>query len=136
MVGRPELALAAVLNAAVDGGQKSVDDWAHAMLDDLRTTISIQGPPRSQPWDPPHVETGYLLRSYSVDVSSGRPVITVSMSTYAYYAHYLEFGTRHMAARPHFRPAVARWKPLLVPMLAKGIISAEKAMARRYGGSG
>lgn len=127
------MALAAVLEAAIDGANDAVDDWAHAMLADLKLTISAPG--RSVPYDPPGLQTGYLLRSYEVDVNNGA-AITVELSTYAYYAGYLEFGTSKMAPRPHFRPAVARWLPLLGPMTAAGMVGAEKAMARRYGGSG
>jgi HK97 gp10 family phage protein len=132
----PALALAAVLTAAADGGSKSVDQWAHDMLDALKLSISMPSPPRSNPWDPPGMETGYLWRSYEVHIDDVFGETVATLSTSAFYAHYLEFGTSKMQPRPHFRPAVAAARPLLPPTVTKGVLSAEKQKAREYGGSG
>lgn len=61
----------------------------------------------SKPGDAPNVDTGNLIRSYKwqfdkVDmeavVGSGVP-----------YSKHLEFGTKHIKARPHLRPAFDKY---------------------------
>jgi len=66
---------------------------------------------RSQPWEPPHVQTGHLKRSIGHDkpaelmrrVGSG-----VGNKESVGYGVYLEFGTSRMLPRPWLRPAIWR----------------------------
>lgn len=53
------------------------------------------------------VRTGFLKSSINrVTLSPGRHLIVVG----AHYGAYVEYGTRHMAAQPYFRPAVEEAK--------------------------
>jgi len=50
--------------------------------------------------------TGNLRRSYRIEPHQPEYVLVGSDEAIAPYAKYIEYGTRKMAARPHFRPAV------------------------------
>lgn len=61
------------------------------------------GPEPSSPGSPPAVQFGNLKGSIKVgEVTEDHAVLEAN----ANYAGYLEFGTRHMAARPFMRSAV------------------------------
>ncbi len=56
----------------------------------------------SAPGQPPASDTGRLLSS----IRFGQPSpLTATVGSDLVYAKYLEYGTRHMAARPFFGPA-------------------------------
>lgn len=75
-------------------------------MDDLVELISIQGPPRSEPLTPPHIDTMELINSIDVtaDMSPDFPVAQIYSD--AEHSVYLELGTDRMAPRP-------AWLPLL-----------------------
>lgn len=60
----------------------------------------------SEPGKPPHVRTGALRASiaFAIDRDAAEPTVVVGPA--AKYGKWLEFGTRHMAARPFMRPAL------------------------------
>ena len=58
----------------------------------------------STPGDAPTVQTGTLRRSIGIDVGDLKTRGTVKVGSNVEYAKPLEFGTRHMAARPWMRP--------------------------------
>ncbi|GBF05847.1 hypothetical protein DAERI_060107 [Deinococcus aerius] len=59
----------------------------------------------SAPGDPPAVDTGRLRQSMTaLQIKRGHWRVGTNVE----YAIYLEFGTRRIAPRPFFRPAVAR----------------------------
>lgn len=64
----------------------------------------------SAPGQPPQTDTGRLASSISVRITGYEAVIFSRTR----YAEYLEFGTRDMAARPFFNPAVERNRPRFV----------------------
>lgn len=64
-----------------------------------RTAIHIA----SAPGQAPAVDTGTLTNSINFQMQ-GELQATVTVN--AEYAAYLEYGTRHMAARPYARPAI------------------------------
>jgi len=83
-----------------------------AVVDQVKaSTLDVQA--RAQAVVP--VRTGLLRRSiHSVFENGGlRGICGPSVS----YAPYIEFGTRHMAARPYMRPAAA----LVLPKFAEAI---------------
>lgn len=52
-------------------------------------------------------KTGNLRRSIHIEPRvSNRGMAAVEVGTNVEYGHYLEFGTRYMAARPYLRPAL------------------------------
>lgn len=77
----------------------------------------------SAPGDPPGVDTGRLRASITTSWTGGPAnggdgvsppsddgQFTVVVGTAVPYAVYLEYGTRKMAARPYFRPALLSLK--------------------------
>lgn len=53
------------------------------------------------------VDTGRLRSSIVYEVAATGRTITARIGTNVEYAGYVEFGTRHMRARPYLRPALA-----------------------------
>jgi hypothetical protein len=92
--------------------------------------VLVTKPPYSAPDTPPGLRTGGLRLSYDSEVRKGRkgPYVAVFSNKKTLqpvppgkpvvYAPFLEFGTRHMAARPHLRPAVNRIMPLIPGIVA------------------
>ena len=62
----------------------------------------------SAPGQPPNTDTGRLVSSLNVTRSGST---TAEVLANVEYAAYLEFGTRHMAARPFMTPAVEQERP-------------------------
>ena len=58
----------------------------------------------SAPGQPPMTDTGTLVRSVYFDLKP----LTATVGSRLAYSHYLEFGTRRMAPRPVWMPAVKR----------------------------
>lgn len=58
----------------------------------------------SAPGQPPMTDTGTLVRSIYFDLQP----LSATVGSRLVYAHYLEYGTRRMAARPVWRQEVKR----------------------------
>ena len=72
----------------------------------------------SKPGDSPAVQTGHLRRSVQVDTSKlkgKRP--SVRVGTNLKYGAWLEYGTRWIAMRPWFRPAVFKSQKKLAKLI-------------------
>ena len=87
-------------------GIRVIERETKALLEGSRTghtyTYKSRTHVASAPGEAPAVDTGNLKNSLRVlEVTDER----ASFGTSADYAAYLEFGTRHMAARPYLRPA-------------------------------
>ncbi|WP_422928560.1 hypothetical protein [Singulisphaera sp. PoT] len=93
-------ALRILRNRMLDG----VDQAGGLLAMAIKEKISVQGPPRSKPGDPPHIDSGDLIASYDHATDAAR--LTAHVGTPIPYAHYLEEGTDTMAARPHIIPAL------------------------------
>jgi hypothetical protein len=65
----------------------------------VRTAISTQGPPRSAPGQPPHIDTQVLIASYGHETDYAN--LGTRIGSDVPYSVYLEAGTPDMAARPH-----------------------------------
>jgi len=59
---------------------------------------------RSAPGEPPAIQTGHLFRNITHEVDP--KTLTARFGSNVIYDKYLEFGTRKMPARPHYRPVV------------------------------
>lgn len=75
----------------------------------VKETQRLMKPGTSSPGQPPGVHTGDYRRSikYKVEKTRHGPHVVVG-STAGKLSVYLELGTRYMAPRPHFRPALER----------------------------
>jgi hypothetical protein len=63
----------------------------------------------SSPGNPPAVDTGHYRRSIQMDATGlSRPNPFVLVGSNVKYGPYLEFGTRNMQARPHWRPTLKK----------------------------
>lgn len=60
----------------------------------------------SAPGEPPAAQTGALRLSIQVDRTRLESELRNRIGTSLDYGRYLEFGTRHMAARPYLRPSL------------------------------
>jgi len=76
------------------------------ILDAARQSISIQGPPRSLPGDPPHMDSQRLRDSLYDEVDAAG--LKSRFGSTEEHAVYTEIGTPHMAARPWFLPAIVQ----------------------------
>lgn len=130
--------------AVVEAGEKAMRGALATLGIEATNTIKVllTHPPVSLPGEPPGLRTGGLRLSYNWEVSRGRPgqaVLAVGSDAATRrpitgeavnYAKYLEFGTRHMEARPHLRPAMAIITPLIAPTLVDACVAAERVAAR------
>lgn len=89
-----------VVNEAVEKLHPKIAKAARAVKRDIQDAISIWGPPRSLPGEPPHRDTGALWKSFYVDEPEKGAADIGSDSPYVLY---LEFGTDKMEPRPHMR---------------------------------
>lgn len=88
-----------VLKAVGVGVQRTMRDL---MKNSPRSGLVYGKHKSSGPGEPPSPDTSNLRRSVMYEVGDGY----VDVGANAEYAPYLEFGTRHMAARPFLRPAM------------------------------
>ena len=68
----------------------------------------------SAPGQPPMSDTGRLANSITFDRVGD---LTATVGSNLNYAPWLEYGTSRMAARPFFRPAVERMRPIYIGKL-------------------
>lgn len=93
-------------------GEQAVAQAAQKLRNGVVEELSKPGKGRtygrhtaSAPGDPPAVDTGRLRQSITaLKITPGHWRVGTNVE----YAIYLEFGTRRVAPRPFFRPAVAR----------------------------
>lgn len=75
-----------------------------AMCEDLRALVDTQGPPRSTPGNPPHMDTQNLEATIDFVVDDDGLRIL-----FPDYAIDLEFGTPTMAPRPFIEQVMAKY---------------------------
>lgn len=85
----------------------------------------------SSPGDPPAVDYGRYRSSFTFNVSRiSRSVAEVVIGTGMKLGVWLEFGTRWMAARPHFRPVMERIRPRITQIVVALILAEERKRVR------
>lgn len=84
--------------------QDGITDATEFYAGKVREKISTPGPPRSEPGQPPHVDTGDLLASIEERVD--RPGLVGQVSSDEPQSVYMELGTVNVAARPAWVPAL------------------------------
>ena len=72
----------------------------------------------SAPGEAPASDTGRLASSITFDQAGP---LTATVGSNLAYSVYLEFGTRKIAARPYFRPAVERMRPKFQQRLERAL---------------
>lgn len=77
-----------------------VNDAGENLAEAMRTQISVQGPPRSLPGDPPHMDTTALHESIEVIPGEEGDLIFASIGTAIFYGILLEYGRSNCAPRP------------------------------------
>lgn len=93
--------------------RREVSDTGNGVLRKFKEAVSAAYPPASTPGAPPHRRTGEYAQSLSVRSSGDQIVIFTKGS--GNKAVWLEFGTRKMAARPHWRTRLPRIAADVVP---------------------
>ena len=78
----------------------AAERYQHHLLD----LIDTLGPPRSTPGNPPHVDTGDLFQSISIDVSAAQLAGRILSTDIASYL--MELGTMNVEPRPAWVPAL------------------------------
>lgn len=106
---------------ALDAGGRIVQNAARkSILDGPKTgrlykrgkTVTHQA---SAPGQPPANQTSTLLGTVIYEVDEQALTATITAGTV--YAKYLEFGTRHMAARPFMNPALINNRPKILAVM-------------------
>lgn len=77
----------------------NLDDAGAEIALRVRGVISVQGPPRSTPGNPPHMDTRKLIASYGHDTD--KEALVTRIGSDVDYSVYMETGTPKMAPRPH-----------------------------------
>ena len=97
---------AALPDAARRAAATALIEVAQGASAEIQAALDHAAPGVSAPGAPPADASGRLAASVSVrnDPETARSVVVVS----APFAHFLEFGTVRMAARPFLRPAALR----------------------------
>lgn len=84
--------------------------------------LGARGNNRSRPGEPPHKDYGRLRASVQNDFKQaneeGNP--TTLIGTNVPYGRYLEFGTKHMAARPWLRRTLKENRQRIVDIITRG----------------
>ena len=68
---------------------------------------------RSKPGEPPHRDTGTLLKAIDYELV-GNDTARVGVKKAVKYGYWLEYGTSKMAPRPFLRPALAKSRKKIV----------------------
>jgi HK97 gp10 family phage protein len=104
---------------SLDDGPASGRTYTHYFYTNKNGKL-VQGRKRakphtaSAPGQPPMSDTGYLANRITFDRLGD---LTAVVGTKVDYALHLEYGTERMAARPFFRPAVERMRPIYIGKL-------------------
>lgn len=107
------------------------------LLEKWREKIGIQGPPRSEPGEPPHMDTQYLRDSATYTVSPTGEAL--SLGSPAEYLAFLEIGTAKMRPRPSLGPTIQENAQeamnLMRDLLADAVLHGSKPASGGGGGT-
>ena len=87
------------------------------IADETNAAISVVGPPRSQPGEPPHIDTKELYGSYDLAIKPN--ALEGSVGSSVEHAVYMELGTPTVKARPHFLPTILAQLQRVARLLAR-----------------
>jgi hypothetical protein len=151
------------LRAGRAGIRRDLDRLGEKLIDELKLDVSAPGQGRlyttrfwtdrqgrlrrggprvphraSAPGHPPAVDEGRLRASFGwkIDPPKQPGVDVLVLGTGDEKDKYLEFGTRDMKARPHWRPLINRNRDTIRDAVGEGVEGRERAQARRLGGKG
>lgn len=82
----------------------NVEDAAQFLTSAIQAKIGILGPPPSLPGEPPHVDTGELIKSYHYVTDTAN--LSAAVGSDVEHSIYMELGTDKVAARPHVLPTL------------------------------
>lgn len=82
----------------------------------VKKTLGAKGSSPSEPGEPPHKQTGRLIRSLFSKLANRGKAVRVGGKGAA-----LEYGTRKMAARPFLRSTLAKMQSQLASILTRPI---------------
>lgn len=117
--------IAKALRRARNEVQRITPELGQKILGEFKLVVSDPYPPPSSPGEPPHLRTGAYRNGIKVKAKGGK--ITVYTTGFANnVGTWTEFGTRKMAARPHWR---TRLPPIIEthvpPAVAEAILRGE-----------
>lgn len=130
-----------VVRASWDDSERALAVIGTEVTNEVK--VLVTGPSPSEPGQPPGLVTGGLRLSYKweprvtrgryreVWIGSDKSVLQPTTGRQVDYAPYLEFGTRRMAPRPHFRPAVLAARDRMPRQFARVIENAQRRQARQ-----
>ncbi len=87
------------------------------IFDRILKSISVEGPPRSDPFTPPHIDSGDLIRSFLLE--GEKESLRYQISSDEDYAVFLEFGTITMAPRPSIWLSILATRSISSSVLAR-----------------
>lgn len=121
--------MAGVRKAVKPAAVKGLELAGAATAAGIRRRISVQGPPRSRPGEPPHKDSGELYGSiwWKVDRSN---LVLYLISDIA-YAEYLEVGTPAMDARPFMSQGVIVAAGSFIPGLIQAVFTGSHPPAEK-----
>lgn len=115
-------ALPARLRAGTNAALRQVGDDT---VEEIRRVLAASsGPLPSAPGDAPRDPAGRLAGTLAVQLDEAQSAVTVIAASRE--ARFLEYGTRHMAARPFLRPAVAAMAPSALAVCRTALAEAAK----------
>lgn len=91
--------------------QERVTAAGNHVAEEMTRRVSTPGPPRSEPFNPPHVDRGKLHKGISSEETRTGNTIRARVVIDVPYAGYLEFGTSRMQPRPFIAPTIADTRP-------------------------
>lgn len=101
--------------AAAEG----VFEAATIVREQVKINIGVVGPPRSLPYEFPHIDTQELWDSIKIRGSRSR--LEARVIAEAEHAILLEMGTRHMAPRPFMAQSLEQARPAATRAIVNAI---------------
>lgn len=92
---------AAVRKTVWAGLADHLDSGANLYAQEVRDKLGIQGPPRSLPGEPPHMDTQALIAGFGHQIDRANLIAVIGADVD--YALDLELGRANMAPRPYIR---------------------------------
>ncbi len=79
-----------------------LDDAALQLTAAVKAAVGTPGPPRSEPYHPPHMDTTELYHSY--DHVTDKAALKATVGSDSPHSAWMELGTSTVLPRPHLLP--------------------------------